>query len=312
MGMFSLFGNRSVPPAPSIEYTKPSLDELDNTFTMLRESTAAVSTAAVEAAKGLQDRLQDSLHRFMSTIDALQDIVLVKDGQGRWCTLNTFGQNVLNMHHGEYYQKTDEEIAVEFPRLSEMMNECVRTDTRAWEEGCSVRSEEQIPQLDGSIMHFDVIKTPVFDQSGNRKELLIIGRDVTEIVAKQARTRACFTALNSASDSIVIIDSKQRIYFSNDKFLETFNIDDYHLVTNKRLCDVLPDIPSYEQMWETVQRNQTWSIACPLISESDPECPRSCPPKQCPIHNMTLTVLPMKNGQPKPIYYICTFKQTER
>jgi PAS domain-containing protein len=107
------------------------------------------------------------------------------------------------------------------------------------------------------------------------------------------RTKACFIALNSASDSICILDHKACIYFCNDQFLLSNGIDRYEDVIGLHILDVLPNIPEFDRVWESCQSNHTEIV-------------------QCPTSSMKLTVVPMMNGAPRPIYYICTFKLSDK
>jgi PAS domain-containing protein len=312
MKFLSLFKRKS---APVFELTSSiDVSAIDESFHLLKATTAEVSQAAINAAKVLQDRLDDSETRFYWTIDSIEDFVLIKDGEGRWQTLNKFGQHLFAMHHGEYYGKTDQQLADEYPRLRETLSYCVQTDEKAWATGTSSRSEERI-SFGNSFRYLDMIKTPMYDESGARNELIIVGRDVTEIHEKSRREKACFQALNSASDAIVIIDKRARIFFCNDQFVNLFKFESYQAVVDQHLTDALPNFPLYDEMWETVQQNKTWSIQCPYLlmphNCSTADCPLSltqCAAHNCSIRKMQLTVLPMMNGQPQPIYYICTFK----
>lgn len=114
--------------------------------------------------------------------------------------------------------------------------------------------------------------------------------DATKALEEEhSRTKACFLALNSASDGIVILDDKANIYFCNDEFLDQNNIDHYKNVLGLHVTEVLPHIPKFSTVWKNVRQNKTQTIKCP---ESE----------------TVLTIVPMMNGEPQPIYYVCTFK----
>ena len=216
-------------------------------------------------------------------------MVIIKDGEGRWKTLNKVGQDLLGWHHGEYYDKTDIELISLFPKFKDTLITCIETDTAAWELRQSNRVEEYILCGD-KYRILDMIKTPVFHDDGSRKELIIVSRDMTELVEKQRRTKACFHALNSASDGIVIIDAKARIVFSNDEFNRRFHIEHYEKILNKKMIDVLPWLAKYDDIWQHARNNQSIKIATEEVGD--------------------ILVMPMMNGLPKPIYFICTFKKS--
>lgn len=274
-------------PVPTLSDDSTSIDiaQLDRSMHLLRTTTAEVSQAAVNAARTLEEQLQWAEFRFNSTIDHIDDLVIVKDGSGRWKTLNKIGQDAFGWHHGEYYDKTDLELAEAYPRYKATLLFCHKTDEIAWEMQKSFRVEEIIPDGTNQLI-FDVVKTPVFNDDGTPKELIVIGRDVTESREKQRRMRACFHALNSASDVIAIIDKHGRIFFCNDRFTDAFGVVDYNSCVSQKLEDVVG--PIHPDMWETVQKNIAWTG---------------------PFGIYNLNVFPMMNGEPKPIYHVCTFKK---
>ena len=261
---------------------------LASSLQLLKQTTNEVSSAAVNAAIVLERRLKDTEYRFYSTIDTIDDLVIIKDGEGRWKTLNKVGQDIFGWYHGEYYDKTDSELMQLFPKFKDTLITCIETDTAAWELRQSNRVEEYILCGD-KYRILDMIKTPVFHDDGSRKELIIVGRDMTELAEKQRRTKACFHALNSASDGIVIIDAKARIVFSNDEFNRRFHIEHYEKILNKKMIDVLPWLVKYDDIWQHARNNNSIKIATEEAGD--------------------ILVMPMMNGLPKPIYFICTFKK---
>lgn len=278
---------------------KPQVDETDvkrmeQSFNLLRNTTSAVTEAATEAARVLEERLKDTEFRFYSTIDAIDDFVVIKDGKGRWKTVNKSGQQLFNWIHGEYFDKTDLELSRLYPIYTECLQQCTESDERAWMSGKTYRSQECVPYGALGYRCFDVMKTPVFDEHNKRKELIVVGRDITEELEKQRRMKAAFIALNAVSDNIVILDYRGNIFFCNDVFLFTFNINSYESVVGKHICDIL-DISNYDDMWEIISHNGNFDGTC--TAEGN-------------LYGVDhdLHVTPMMNGQPYPIYYICTLK----
>lgn len=262
--------------------------ELESSFEALRQSATEVSSAAIDAAKVLREQLEDSEDRFLSTIDSIEDFVLIKDARGRWKILNKYGQSLFNFYHGEFYDKTDAELAVQYPKFAETLKYCQQTDIEAWANCKPSRSEKKIPYPDGHV-YLDIIKTPTFEDDGSRKELITVGRDVTDSHLRSKREKACFQALNSASDAILILDSKANIFFCNDQFIETFGLNSYQDIIDKHIIRVLPDIPNFDKLWAEIRQNKQLIIEYPSI-------------------NQTLSIIPMMNSQSYPVYYVCTFK----
>lgn len=267
------------------------MSHLDASFQLLRDATMDVSREAVNAARSLEQRLHESENRFTATIDSIDDIIMVKDCDGRWCSINRFAQNLLGIRDHHYKGRTNEELSQMFPRLIQSFELCSRTDELAWKKGAPYRFD-QVIETEYSIYYFDVVKTPIFNEDGSRKEIITIGRDVTDVREKQRRTKACFTAMNSASDMILIADSDFRVFFCNDRFMAYFNVDDYNNIVGERLIDIIPNIPNFITMLHEVHNNHIW--------------------EERYDGRFNLTILPMMNGVPQPIYYILTFKEITR
>ena len=261
---------------------------VDESLRLLQTTTAEVSQAAIAAAHHLQDRLNDSERRFFSTIDTIEDLVIIKDGNGRWKSANIAAQNAFDMHHGEYYDKTDVEIAHQYPSLHNSMVVCVASDNLAWTSMQACRTQECFSTPGKPEQYYDVIKTPVFNADHSRKEMIIIGRNITDAIERNRRTKACFEALNSASDIIFIADKKGDLFFCNDKFLEHFNIAKYDDVVGRIITDVIPNIDDYDQIWYTISQNKTWYGHYNA--------------------HYRMTIVPVMNGAPAPIYYVYTIK----
>lgn len=107
-----------------------------------------------------------------------------------------------------------------------------------------------------------------------------------ELQSQIQRTKACYQALNSASDVITIVDREHRIFFCNDMFIEAFKVTDYKSCVGQLVEDVVGVFPT--KMWNTVKKNKLWKGV---------------------FNQYDVSVLPIMNGEPQPIYYTCTFKK---
>jgi PAS domain S-box-containing protein len=115
-------------------------------------------------------------------INSMVDFVNFKDGQGRWTQANEFALKLFQLEHVNYVGKKDSELGVYSPFYKEAFEYCEISDEEAWNYGKVSRCIEQIPIPNGSIKTFDTIKIPLFHQDGRRKELVVMGRDITDQV----------------------------------------------------------------------------------------------------------------------------------
>lgn len=278
--------------APEKAECAVDIKKLDASMHLLRATTAELSEAAISASNVLREQLENSENRFLSTIDAIDDLVIIKDGDGRWVTVNQVGEKSFSMMSDQYGGKTNQELGTQYPFFRECLEICDKTDNQAWETGSPTRSDEFVPTPDGDIW-YDVIKTPVYNQDGSRKELIVVGRDITEHRIHNQRMKACFTALNSASDPIVILDRDGRVFFCNDRFAIVMDANSYVELIGKKLDEILPIKDLFAGMWDELKKNKSWESPTPCIRK-----------KLCKV-----SVVPVMNGVPDPIHYICTIKQ---
>jgi len=102
--------------------------------------------------------------------------------------------------------------------------------------------------------------------------------------------KACYVALNSASDIILILDGLGYVVFANDEFLKTFGVDKYEDVLQTH-CHNVTCLSSQPQIWDRVVKGQSWYGKCGS--------------------NCDVAVVPMMNGGATPKHYICNIKKSK-
>ncbi len=144
-------------------------------------------TKSLQRQKEIEDlveqrtaELQESRERLLTLINATPDIISLKDDEGRWQIANQANLELFRLSQVNYQGKTDQELAeLTHPIYKEAFLSTQASDNRAWERGCICRCIETIPTPAGSARIFDVIKIPVFQNDGQKKNLIVFGRDVT-------------------------------------------------------------------------------------------------------------------------------------
>ncbi|RXT02881.1 bifunctional diguanylate cyclase/phosphodiesterase [Ammoniphilus sp. CFH 90114] len=134
----------------------------------------------ISEQKRMKEQLRESEQSLSTLIDAIPDFVCFKDGRGAWIKANEYAQTLYELKGLDYQGKTDLEIMGHDPLRSEPALLCMESDEETWNRRETVRSEEVIPLSTGENLIFDVIKVPVFRSNGDRKGLVVVGRDITE------------------------------------------------------------------------------------------------------------------------------------
>jgi PAS domain S-box-containing protein len=128
----------------------------------------------------MEQALHESEEQLRTLINAMPDIVAFKDGAGRWLEANNFDLKLFQLEGVEYRGKKDSELAAFSPFYHDAFLGCEASDELAWQARSATRADETIPRPGGLPMVFDVIKVPMFHPDGQRKGLVVVGRDITE------------------------------------------------------------------------------------------------------------------------------------
>lgn len=124
--------------------------------------------------------LRESEESLRILINSTPDIILFKDGNGRWLEANDSILEVFGLNKSNYKGKSDKELSLTNEYNKNAFLFCSETDEKTWKNKKPTRSEETIPQKDGTVKVFDVIKVPLFKPDGSRKGLIIFGRNITD------------------------------------------------------------------------------------------------------------------------------------
>ncbi len=183
---------------------------------------AFVKKEESEAAKAEKEKLE-------ILINSMIDFVNFKDGQGRWTKANDFALKLFKIEHVDYIGKTDSQLGEYSEFYRDAFLYCEASDEEAWKFGKTSRCLEQIPTPDGSIKTFDTIKVPLFHEDGSRKELVVMGRDITEQVKaeqKLEKSRQNYKSLFEFNPEVVfIVNRNGHVLELNPKFKEMTGYD---------------------------------------------------------------------------------------
>jgi PAS domain-containing protein len=103
-----------------------------------------------------------------------------------------------------------------------------------------------------------------------------------EDIKNNERVMACFNIFNTASDAVAILNNSGLVVFCNDSFLRVFN--------RENSCDIINN--GIEELFgvgvfSSLNRYGIWT--------GD-------------IHGRDSIVMPIRNGSPESVYYICTLR----
>jgi len=174
-----------------------------------------------------QRKLQETGEQLQGLINAMPDIVVFKDGEGRWLLANDFALKLFELEGTPYKGKTEPELANYTPFYADAFRQCDNSDALAWEQGKTIVVEENFPRSNGKFFISETIKVPLYHPDGRRKGLLVLGRDITERKAVTEALRQSeqnFRALiENSNDAIYVLSPDKHVLFVNPKFVEMFH-----------------------------------------------------------------------------------------
>ncbi|MDD3608317.1 MAG: EAL domain-containing protein [Halothiobacillaceae bacterium] len=155
-----------------------------------QRSALLTSARDVTAQREAERALRENEAMLRSLIDASPDFIAVKDGEGRWRLVNEAGQRLYHIVGQHWQNRTDAEIAqMTLPMYADGLRACTASDNLTWNTRTMSRGIEEVPLPEGGKRVFDVIKHPTFDEEGQRKLLVIVGRDITERIEAEQQYR---------------------------------------------------------------------------------------------------------------------------
>ncbi len=170
--------------------------------------------------------LTASQERLRTLIDASPDLICLKDGDGRWTEANEAGLELLGLQGRRYQGKTSRELAdMAHPWLSDALRKWQDADQRAWLRGEVERFQDVLPAQNGPGRTFDFIKVPIFDSLADRRALVVLGRDISE--------------LRRANHALEESESRYRRFFTHNRapMLLLDPVEGWIVDANQAACD---------------------------------------------------------------------------
>ena len=122
-----------------------------------------------------EDALRETNALLNTLVQAIPDVVYVKDIQGRNLLVNRAYEELVNLSQGEIIGKPDEQILP-----ARLAAQCRQSDGDAMKQRQPVRCEELSITEEGEEVFFETIKAPLLDDQGNMLGLVGVSRDITE------------------------------------------------------------------------------------------------------------------------------------
>ncbi|MBI3260631.1 MAG: PAS domain S-box protein, partial [Ignavibacteriae bacterium] len=174
----------------------------------------------ITVRKNTDQILQGNYALLKTMTECTDDVICMKDIEGRYLFINSAGARIANKTIEEIINKTDEELY-----SIEEANMYREIDKMVIETGVRYNQEHNV-MVDGQLRNFITSKNPIRDE--NKKNIGIVGisRDVTELKKAQDdlyKNEELFRAMiEDSNNGVVLINKEGKIIYtspSNEKIL---------------------------------------------------------------------------------------------
>lgn len=164
-----------------------------------------------------QDKLEMQRQQLTSLIEANPDVIMLKDDAGRLLITNKSAKRYFKLEDIDWHGKTDLELGALRPEMRALHERCFRDDEATWGAGRLTVFEEKMMDAQEGLLEYEVRKAPIYNHDGERKGLVVIGRDITASKRAEQYMRIADTAFES-QEGIVITDASNFILRVNKAF----------------------------------------------------------------------------------------------
>ncbi len=173
----------------------------------------------VTSRRKYEDELQRISTTLQALIQAIPDLVYLKDVDRRYIVVNNAFERFTGLKGEEIAGKQDENILP-----FDLAEQCRKSDEITLRNGVPVRVEEYTVNEQGEKRYFDTIKVPIFDRSGKIAGLIGVSRDITErkLIEEKLREQEELyrSIVENSHDGIAIIDENFKIAYANNVLAE--------------------------------------------------------------------------------------------
>lgn len=165
-------------------------------ITFQKQDALFTTMLDISRRKEVEAELVRHEEQLRSLINAMQDLICLQDGEGRWVDGNNAFLRLLGLNVASYKSKTTLELAELVPDHRDLLIFCAESEEYSWKHGGVTRVEREIVFPEGDTRVYEFIYAPVFGEDGAGHSMAIVGRDVTHLALDKRRLEKLSDHLN--------------------------------------------------------------------------------------------------------------------
>lgn len=198
--------------------------------------------------------LQRSESQIITLMNAIPDLVWLKDADGNYLYCNHAFEKLLGAKEVDIIGKTDYDFVDKTSADSYREN-----DRQAILANMPSANEEWLTFADGSTRLFKTMKTPLLDKDGSLIGVLGVARDITERKQAEEGLRIAATTFES-QEGMIVTDAQNTILRVNRAFTKItgYQAEDVIGQTPRLLSSGKQDKAFYAAMWANINTTGWW------------------------------------------------------
>lgn len=196
--------------------------------------------------------IEKSKMEWEKTVDAVDDIITLLDTELKIVRANRAAHEKFNFKLGELVGLKCHQAFYNKPLPCE--------DCPLLSISDSLEKSDGVKHFENSGKTFDICGSPIFDQAGRLCMIAHVARDLTSQLTEQEQKSQLLAAVDQTTESIVIIDTKGFILYTNPAFTKITGYTSDEIVGRNISClrsDKHED-HFYAEIWASLLRGEVW------------------------------------------------------
>lgn len=199
-------------------------------------------------------------------LTSIMDFVYLKNPDEKLLAANNYAQELFGLNEVQWVGKKAYELAnlLSYSTLFHVNSEV--TDEQVWKNRMVTQYEKEIYNYGEGFKTFSIIKMPLYFENGNKKALLVMGKDITleknnqNKLTNTIKELADFKYALDQSSIVATTDYRGRITYVNDTFCEISKYTREELIgkDHRILNSGHHSKQFFKNMWESIKAGECW------------------------------------------------------
>lgn len=183
----------------------------------------------ISTLKAAQQKIIEQENLLRTLLNSTPDLIYIKDDEGRWVEFNKTLTELFQLSSDQIiYKKVEDLYKTVDNSLINTLFTLSKIEEETWIKKSINRIEQELKFKVDSTNYFDLIFIPIFTDDNERKNLIVIGRDITAKKLDEVEKQIILNRLNIVIDNfdggILLENTKNQIEIVNDNLLKLFKL----------------------------------------------------------------------------------------